>query len=649
MAASGPSPTHRLHLARGGPSVSSRPPSPRPRARIRRLPVGAEVTAEGVDFRVWAPQCEPHLQLREAGGYRSIPLEREEGGYWSVFVPDAQAGAEYGFELPAGVRADPASRWQPDGPYGLSRVVDPGQFGWTDAGWAGPGDGAHIAYELHFGTFTPEGTYAAAAEKLPWLADLGVTLVEVMPLHEFPGRFGWGYDVAGLFAPCRLYGTPDDLRAFIDRAHALGLGVLLDTVYNHFDQDAQVADFTRQYLSEKHQNEWGLALNFDAEGSAAVREFVLANVRYWAEEFHFDGLRLDAVQQIFDDSSEHIVAAIDRTLRAAQPERRRFLIGEDERQHSEQIGPREAGGVGLDAVWNDDFHHATLVALLGRNEAYLSDYRGHPQELVSTAKRGYLYQGQFSQWQKKPRGTPGLGLAPERFFNCLENHDQVANIFLGRRLSTLLSPARWRLASAWLMLSPGTPLLFQGQEFASRTPFPYIADYPGERGESVAHGRRKFLSQFPASAALPPEAFPDPGAPGRGESGALDWSEVEQHPQAVQLYRDLARLRRQEPVFDPARREGLDGAVLGTEALLLRYFGPDADDRLLLVNFGPHLQWSPLPEPLLAPPRGRAWKVLWSSEDPAYGGHGTPPPVCGPVFQLPAESVLFLAARPAVV
>lgn len=431
---------------------------------LRRLPIGAEVQESGVHFRVWSPAAEPRLLLRSRGAeVRALPLQCESGGYWSVEVPGLSTGQDYAFELPAGQRADPASRWQPEGPYGWSRVVDPTSFRWTDEAWLGPSTGAQVAYELHFGTFTPQGTYAAATAKLDWLAELGVTLLEVMPLHEFPGRFGWGYDVTGLYAPSHLYGTPDELRSFIDRAHALGLGVLLDAVYNHFDQDAQVGDFAAQYFSERHKNEWGLAMNFDGEGACAVREFVVANVRYWIEEFHFDGLRLDAVQQICDDSPEHLVRAIDRALREAAPcSRRRLLIGEDERQHSEHVRPAAEGGRGFDAMWNDDFHHSTLVALLGCSEAYLSDYRGAPQELVSLARHGYLYQGQQSRWQSKPRGTPAFQLVPERFFNYLENHDQIANTFLGQRLATLLGPARWRLASAWLLLSPGTPMLFQG-------------------------------------------------------------------------------------------------------------------------------------------------------------------------------------------
>ena len=351
---------------------------------------------------------------------------------------------------------------------------------------------------MHVGTFTPAGTWEAAIEELPALAELGVTVLEIMPIADFSGRFGWGYDGVNLFAPTRLYGTPDDCRRFIDQAHALGLGVILDVVYNHLGADGNfLAQFSPEYFTDRYTTDWGQAINYEDEQAGPVREFFLANADYWIEEFHCDGLRLDATQNIYDTSADHILTAIARRVRHAAPGRATLLVAENEPQHTKLVRPPERGGYGLDVLWNDDFHHSAMVALTGRRAAYYSDYRGTPQEFISALKWGYLYQGQRYTWQQQRRGTPAFDLKPAAFVTFLQNHDQIANSGRGLRCHVLTSPGHYKALTALLLLGPGTPMLFQGQEFAASSPFYFFADCTGELARLTSQGRAAFLSQFP--------------------------------------------------------------------------------------------------------------------------------------------------------
>jgi maltooligosyltrehalose trehalohydrolase len=597
-----------------------------PTAVPRRLPVGAEsVTGAGVHFRVWAD----HNQRVDVVVDGRLHALRPEGdGYFSLLVSGATAGQRYTFRVDGGEDdyPDPASRFQPDGPQGASQIVDPGRFPWTDAGWPGISRDGQVIYEMHAGTFTPEGTFAAATAQLGALADLGVTVVELMPVAEFPGLFGWGYDGINLFAPTRLYGLPDDLRRFVDRAHAVGIGVIHDVVYNHFGPaEKNFAAFSRRYASDRYRTDWGPAPNFDGPGSGPVREYFLANAAYWIDEFHLDGLRLDATQNIYDASEDHILAAMARRVRAAAKGRATLLVAENEPQHSQLVRGQDEGGFGLDSLWNDDFHHIARVVLSGHNEAYYCDYRGTPQEFISAVKYGHLYQGQWYRWQKKPRGTPTFGLPPAAMVHYIQNHDQIANSARGLRCHQLSSPGRYRAMTALLLLTPATPMLFQGQEFAASTPFYYFADFPPEMAAAIRRGRVKFLSQFPSIASPQTSAcLPDPADPQTFQRCKLDLSQRASHVETYALHRDLLRLRREDPVFHGQRPGAVDGAVLGPEAFALRFFGRRGDDRLVLVNFGADLPLSPAPEPLLAPPEGKRWRLLWSSEDLRYGGSGTP-------------------------
>ncbi len=610
----------------------------------RRLPVGAEVQpGGGVHFRVWAPRRREVEVVLEGGP--PVRLGGEGGGYFSGRVAEAGAGTRYRYRLDGeGPFPDPAARFQPEGPHGPSQVIDPGAFRWTDGDWKGVGRDGQVLYELHVGTFTKEGTYEAASRELPALAELGVTVVELMPVAEFPGRFGWGYDGVDLFAPTRLYGQPDDLRRFIDRAHAAGVGVILDVVYNHFGPDGNyLKAFAEDYFTDRYKNEWGEAINFDGENVVPVREYFLANAGYWVEEFHFDGLRLDATQQIFDRSREHILAAISQRVRAAARGRGTLLVAENEPQEVKLVRPVEQGGYGLDMLWNDDYHHSALVALTGHNEAYYTDYLGTPQEFISAAKWGYLYQGQRYKWQKKRRGTPTFGLPPATFVNFTQNHDQVANSARGHRDHRLTSFAQYKAMTALTLLMPGTPMLFQGQEFAASNPFFYFADHKPDLAKLVCKGRAEFLAQFPSIATPDMQAcLPDPADPQTFERSKLDLSEREGHAEVYALHKDLLRLRREERPLQVRGAGDLDGAVLGPAAFALRYFGGDGDDRLLAVNFGNDLRLAPAPEPLLAPPEGKRWDVLWSSEDPRYGGYGTAALETDEGWRLPGHAAVLL-------
>jgi maltooligosyltrehalose trehalohydrolase len=632
-------------------------------SRVRRLPIGAEVQPGGVHFRVWAPKrrrVEVVIEDGEARPAFALALESEAEGYFSGLVEAARVGTLYRFRLDGDdsyLYPDPASRFQPRGPNGPSQVVDPATFEWTDRDWRGHPLTGQVIYELHVGTFTREGTWSAAARELPALADLGVTVIEMMPVADFPGRFGWGYDGVNLYAPTRLYGTPDDLRRFINEAHRHGLAVILDVVYNHFGPDGNyLGQFSDDYTTEHYPNEWGDAINFDGPNSAAVREFFITNAGYWVEEFHFDGLRLDATQQIFDASATHVLVEIGRRIRAAACGRATIVIAENEPQQTALVRTVERGGYGLDGLWNDDFHHSAIVATTGHNEAYYLDHSGAPQEFISSAKYGYLYQGQRYRWQGKRRGTPAFDIPPEAFINFIENHDQVANSACGERLHRRTSPGRLRAITTLLLLGPATPMLFQGQEFASSAPFLFFADHQTELAAQVAAGRADFLSQFPSIHAPETRALLDaPHDERTFERCKLDYTERNPQPaservfhrQVYELHRDLLRLRREDPVFRTQRSGRLDGAVLGPEAFVLRFFADDGADRLLVVNFGRDLRLANAPEPLLAPPAGMLWRVLWSSEAPKYGGAGTPPLESEEGWMLRGGAAVVLAPRPA--
>jgi maltooligosyltrehalose trehalohydrolase len=596
----------------------------------RKLPIGAEILSDGVHFRVWAPANKKVEVLILGEGEKhpvlaSAELSAEKGGYFSGFCQEAKVGSLYRFRLEGGESyPDPASRFQPEGPHGPSRVVDPRSFRWSDGGWRGKSLQGQVIYEIHLGTFTREGTWGAAIEQFPALLDLGVTVIEVMPVADFPGKFGWGYDGVNHFAPMRLYGEPDDFRLFVDRAHASGLGVMLDVVYNHFGPEGNYLEkYSHDYYSPEESG-WGRAINFDAKNCVPVREFFVGNAAYWIEEFHLDGLRFDSTHSILDESLPHILGEITDRARQAANGRDIILVAENEAQDGRCLRPTHQRGFGMDGVWNDDFHHSAHVALTGYHDAYYSEFYGTPQELISCAKWGYLYQGQRYFWQQKRRGSPTIGIDPSRFVNYTQNHDQIGNSAWGIRLHNLTNPGALRAVTAMLLLSPQTPMLFQGQEFAASTPFQYFADLSEEISQQVHLGRIEYLKQF--TNIDNPEiinTLDKPYDQSTFEQSRLDLSERTRNAKVYAMYRDLIKLRREDPVFKNAHQCHIEGAVLGGSSFLLRYF-IGAEQRLILFNLGRELHLAPAPEPMLAPPEGCLWDTLWSSERIEYGGSGTP-------------------------
>jgi maltooligosyltrehalose trehalohydrolase len=616
----------------------------------RRYPIGAELIGpDQAHFRVWAPKAQ-RVDLVLEGSAAKTPrqtfhaLEAEEGGYFSG-PANAGAGARYWFRVNNNFYPDPASRFQPDGPHGPSCIVDPARFRWTDPQWPGISLKGQIIYEMHVGTFTKEGTWRAASQQLEELARIGITVVEMMPVADFPGKFGWGYDGVDLFAPSHLYGTPDDLRAFIDRAHSLGLGVILDVVYNHFGPDGNyLGAFSDDYLIRGNENEWGDSINFDDQNSGPVREFFITNGCYWIEEFHFDGFRFDALHAVRDRSNEYIIGAVGRAARKAAGSRSILLIAENDRQEARMVRPGSEGGDDLDGMWNDDFHHSAVVALTSRKEAYYDDYRGAPQEFISAAKYGFLYQGQALSWRKALRGSSTFGIPPEAFVCFIENHDQIANTGRGERVCRQTSPARYRAMTGLLLLGPWTPLLFQGEEFGASSPFMFFADI-GDASvrDAIRKGRADWLAPF--LSLTEEEALTTLPAPDDPEVFArckLDFSERETNRQLYDLHIDLLKLRREDSRFRRQTPGSIDGAVLGTTSFVLRYFSKEDDDRLLLVNFGERRVLHPASEPLLAPPLNCTWETLWTSESSRYGGLGSPVTATPEHWILPGEATVAL-------
>jgi maltooligosyltrehalose trehalohydrolase len=599
----------------------------------RRFPVGTEIVPQGAHFRVWALSRKSVEVVMESG--LAFPLEAEGDGYFSGTTP-AENGSKYKFRMGGELFPDPVSRFQPEGPFGWSQVVDP-SFPWTDDSWRGCKLAGQIIYEMHIGTFTKQGTWKAATAQLAELASCGITLLEIMPVADFSGSFGWGYDGVDFFAPTRLYGTPDDFRNFVNEVHALGIGVILDVVYNHAGPSGNfLGSFSKTYFTTRYTTDWGAAINFDGEDSQPVREFVITNASYWIDEFHLDGLRLDATQNIYDASPVHILEEIGRAVRESAHGRDTIVVAENEPQDSKLLRAFR-----FDGMWNDDFHHSAMVAISGRNEAYYTDYSGRAQEFISAFKYGFLYQGQYYSWQKQLRGTPSLDLHPSAFIVFLQNHDQIANSMRGYRMDRLANASRCRAMTALLLLAPGTPMLFQGQEFGSSAPFTFFSDHDPEISKLVSDGRAEFTEQFRSFGKADVRVtLPDPADSKNFEACKLDFSERESNSETYTLHKDLLQLRKNDPVFSAMPR--CDGAVLGERTFVIRYFAADGKDRLLLVNLDMDLHLANVPEPLLAPPAGSRWQVLFSSEHPKYGGSGIYSPDSGGEWHIPSDSAIVL-------
>ncbi len=510
---------------------------------------GAILKADGVLFQVWSAAARIELVV-DGPRPSTYQLQPRPDGLSEVFVQGVRAGARYGYRIDGqGPFPDPASRFQPDGVHGLSEVIDPA-FPWTDSGFSPSSWAQAVLYELHCGAFTSEGAFAAAQQRLEQLRDLGVTAIEFMPLADSPGRRNWGYDGVSLYAPNRNYGRPEDLRAFVDHAHSLGLAVYLDVVYNHFGPDgAYHRLFHPGFYSAQVKTPWGDSLNFDEEHSANTRAFFIGNALHWLEEYHIDGFRLDATHAIQDSSPLHFLAEFAAALhhRAAELQRSVQVIAEDARNLNTILQPVQQGGYGVDAVWADDFHHHVRRALAGDSAGYYADYDGQAASIARTLRNGWFYEGQHSVHHNAPRGTPSGDLDRSRFIICIQNHDQIGNRARGERLHHQIPDYSHRAASALLLLAPETPLLFMGQEWAATAPFQFFTDHNEQLGPLVSEGRRREFAHFPEfSGEAARASIPDPQAEETFLRSKLPWQERElpSHQAMLRWYTRLIQLRR---------------------------------------------------------------------------------------------------------
>ena len=556
------------------------------------MPFGAQHEAEATRFRLWAPAC-PAVAL-ELGreGARSVKMQRRRGGWHEAEVEGVKAGEAYAFRVRRDLQAvpDPASRHNPWDVTGPSVVVDPHAYEWRDESWRGRPWHEAVVYELHVGTFTPEGTFAAAATRLDHLARTGVTAVELMPLADFRGRRNWGYDGVLPFAPDSAYGTPDELKAFVDAAHARGLMVLLDVVYNHFGPEGNfLREYAPQFFNAAHRTPWGDAINFDGEHARNVRSYFVHNALYWLEEFRLDGLRLDAVHAIADDSPEHIVSEIARAVDAG-PGRERAVHLVLENEHNETRLLERGGRPLARAQWNDDAHHAYHVLATGETDGYYQDYAERPAaHLARTLAEGFAYQGEPSRNRKgATRGERSAHLPLEAFVCFLQNHDQVGNRALGERLVALAAPEALELATATLLLAPSVPLLFMGEEFGARTPFLYFCDYEGDLARAVRDGRRCEFSSFTRFRSTRAQAtIPDPNDEATFRRSRLDWSEAEGAGKKwLELHRALLALRARE--ITPRLAGGAHGTfdLAGDGGIAVDWRLGDGSLLHLRANFG---------------------------------------------------------------
>jgi maltooligosyltrehalose trehalohydrolase len=506
--------------APAGSSAVANPPGSVHARRVHRMPFGAEHADGSTLFRLWAPAAKRVALVLDTGDVAMTP---GDGGWYERRVDAVDAGTRYGFRIDDDIIVpDPASRSNPDGVHGRSAVVEPAAHSWNDETWKGRPWHEAVVYEMHVGTFTREGTFAAIVERLDELAGLGVTAVELMPLAAFPGARNWGYDGVLPFAPAASYGTPDDLKRLIDAAHARGLMMLLDVVYNHFGPEGNYLHaYAPQFFNPKHQTPWGAAINFDGEESRTVRDFFIHNALYWLEEFHFDGLRLDAVHAIIDESTPDVVTELAQRVRARFVDRHVHLVLENDRNQARYLSRDETGHPTLaTAQWNDDVHHALHAIATGERDGYYADYANPVESFARALAEGFVFQGQPSDYRGGvPRGEPSHSLPPVAFVSFAQNHDQIGNRALGERLSMLADADLLRLLTACLLLAPQVPMLFMGEEFDARTPFLFFCNFGPELAEAVTRGRREEFARFRDA---PPQAIPDPNAESTFAASKLD-------------------------------------------------------------------------------------------------------------------------------
>jgi maltooligosyltrehalose trehalohydrolase len=601
--------------------------------RRHDMPFGAECRQDGsVRFRLWAPAAR-HVEillaevcLADSSESRRIPLEPRDDGWFELVTDAAGPGTEYRFRIDERqVVPDPASRFQPRDVHGPSQIIDPDAFdwqdvNWQDTNWQGRPWEETVIYEAHVGTFTPQGTFAALSERFDYLSDLGITALELMPVADFPGQRNWGYDGVLPFAPDSSYGRPEDLKTLIQLAHARGIMVFLDVVYNHFGPEGNyLGSYAPQFFTDRHRTPWGDAINFDGPGSRIVRDFFIHNALYWLHEYHFDGLRFDAVHAIADDSTPDILAELAQTVRESVPPGRHVhLILENDRNQSHYLRRASRsdfrGDVRSDvrgnyrndvqqsdccqptaytAQWNDDIHHALHVLLTGEHDGYYCDYYERPRDrLLRCLAEGFDYQGEPSRHRNgERRGEPTEGLPPTAFVSFLQNHDQVGNRAFGERITTIADPRAIAAAMAILLLAPSPPMLFMGEEFGAETSFLYFCDYKGDLAAAVTAGRRGEFAHF-AQFTDPAERdkIPDPNAITTFEASRISWDVLLQppHQKWFDFYRQLLKLRREHiiPRLSIPCRIGAECSPLGDRGLRSRWRFPDNSELTLIANLG---------------------------------------------------------------
>lgn len=591
-------------------------------AQISERPCGTFRDEQGVvTWRVWAPRCE-QLELvlyDDTGGQNAIGMESEPEGYFVARQANATGGQRYAYRLPDGMQCpDPASRWQPDGVHRPSALYFPEDYAWTAHSWRGLPTDELLIYELHVGTFTPRGTFASAVERLPALVELGITAIEIMPVAQFPGARNWGYDGVYPYAVQNSYGGPSGLQALVDAAHELGLAVILDVVYNHLGPEGNYLGQFGHYFTDRYRTPWGMALNYDGPDSDPVRRFVFDNACMWVRDYRIDALRLDAVHSIFDLGARHLLAQLQDEVQAiARAESRRVqVIAESDQNDVRLIRSAEHGGYALDGVWSDDFHHSVHALLTGEENGYYADF-GSAEELARAYSDVFVYDGCYSPFRRRHHGSRTGDLPRERFVVCVQNHDQVGNRAIGDRFGTLLSPAAQRLAASLLLLHPGIPLIFMGQEYGETNPFPFFCSFEDPSlVEAVRRGRRAEFEAFGWSTDLP-----DPQAEATFDSAVLrwEWPEGTFHQGLRQLYADLLRARRDWPALRARRvqRAWVDDASSSASAdhgpALLVAMGTTSDELTIVANLTD---------------RRRPWPKLYrdgqtsllSSEATRYGG-----------------------------
>ena len=560
--------------------------------RRHEMPFGASLLRDGrARFALWAPDAEG-VELVLRGEH--LPMNRSEGG---LFEAEAEAshGDLYRYRIDGGQEVpDPASRYQPEDVHGPSMVVDPSRFEWDDDGWSGRPWEETVLYELHVGTFSPEGTFAGAEARLDHLVGLGVTAVQIMPLSDFPGARNWGYDGVLPYAPDSSYGTPDELKSLVAAAHGRGLQVFIDVVYNHFGPEGNyLYVYAKSFFTERHETPWGAAINYDGEGSPFVRDFFAHNALYWLEEYHLDGLRFDAVHAIRDDTSPHFLEELSERIRNGPGrDRQVHLVLENEGNNASYLRPREGGSPLYDAQWDDDYHNSLHVVLTGEDASYYADYADAPERHLGTClAEGFTYQGETSPNKGEVRGEPSGDLSPTAFVSFLQNHDQVGNRAFGDRISALASPEAVKAAVAIYLLSPHIPMLFMGEEWSASTPFLFFCDFEDDLAPLVTQGRRAEFAKFPEfSDPETRDRIPDPVAEGTFRDSALKWEELDDpgHTAHLGLYRDLLALRAREIV--PRLRGTNEGGafrIVGERGLVVAWTLSDGSALTLLANLGP--------------------------------------------------------------